>query len=194
MAASGKTVRGEPVAIIGSSCQFPGRASSIPRLWDLLRDPQDILREVPPERFPARGFFNQVADHHGTSNVSKSYFLEEDPCVFDNSFFNVNNREAEIIDPQQRLLLEKVYEAIESAGYSMDRLKGSDTGIFVGLMCADYFDIQMRDPESLPQYLCTGTARSIMSNRISYFFDWKGPSKIILPSKEPIPQCPEIFA
>lgn len=80
------------------------------------------------------------------------------------------------MDPQHRILLETVYEGIESAGYSLQKLRGSATAVYVGQMSADYYDVLSRDIESIPQYFVTGTARCITSNRVSYFFDWKGPS------------------
>ncbi|MCJ1384589.1 Reducing polyketide synthase boa6 [Xylographa soralifera] len=169
----------EPIAIVGSSCRFPGDASSPSKLWHLLHEPRDVLRKIPQQRFAISGFNHENASHHGTTNVSHSYFLEDDPRLFDASFFNINHREAEAIDPQQRILLEVVYETLECAGYPLEALREKKIGVFVGLMCADYFDVQMRDPETMSQYLCTGTARSMMSNRVSYFFDWNGPSMTI---------------
>lgn len=80
------------------------------------------------------------------------------------------------MDPQQRIVLETVYESIESAGYTISQLKGSSTGVFVGQMSDDYNGLVLRDADCHPQYTATGTARSILANRISYFFDWKGPS------------------
>ena len=80
------------------------------------------------------------------------------------------------MDPQQRILLETVYEGIESAGYSMAELRGSSTGVFVGQMTDDYYDLINRDVHCAPQYTATGTSRSIVANRVSYFFDWRGPS------------------
>lgn len=80
------------------------------------------------------------------------------------------------MDPQQRILLESVYESIECAGYSMSQLKGSSTGVFVGQMTDDYRELMLRDMDCHPQHAATGTARSILANRISYAFDWKGPS------------------
>lgn len=80
------------------------------------------------------------------------------------------------MDPQQRMLLETVYESLESAGYSLQQLKGSDTAVFVGQMTGDYYDVLARDIESVPHYIATGVSRAIMANRISYFFDWKGAS------------------
>lgn len=80
------------------------------------------------------------------------------------------------MDPQQKLLLEVVYEAVEAAGYSMHDLQGSDTAVFVGQMTDDYRDVLFRDMEVIPQYAGTGSSRAILANRVSYFFDWHGPS------------------
>ena len=111
-----------------------------------------------------------------TINVTKAYVLDEDPCLFDNEFFGISVKEAESMDPQQRIILEVIYECIESAGYSMSQLRGSSTGVFVGQMTDDYRDMTLRDMDLHPQYAATGTARSILANRISYIFDWWGPS------------------
>ncbi|KAK1149552.1 Type I Iterative Polyketide synthase (PKS) [Aspergillus melleus] len=166
----------EPVAIVGSACRFPGGADSPQKLWELLSQPRDVGRRIPADRFAVDGFWHEDGSHHGTSNVAHSYFLDEDPRRFDANFFNINPREAVAMDPQHRLLLETVYESLEFAGLSLESMRGTPTGVYAGLMCADYYDVQARDPESLPQYNATGTARSILSNRVSYFFDWKGPS------------------
>ncbi|KAF7936707.1 uncharacterized protein EAE97_008073 [Botrytis byssoidea] len=172
-------VPSEPIAVIGTGCRFPGGASSPSKLWNLLHHPYDLTQKVPSSRFNIKAFYHPNGEHHGTTNATKSYFLNEDPTTFDAPFFNINPREAEALDPQQRLLLETVYEALEAAGLSIEEMQGTSTAVYVGLMCADYFDVLMRDIEDIPQYLATGTARSIMSNRISYFFDWKGPSMTI---------------
>jgi acyl transferase domain-containing protein len=83
------------------------------------------------------------------------------------------------MDPQQRLLLETVYEGIESAGYSIPGLRGSKTAVFVGCMSFDYQFVAIRGIDSLPQYHATGAAMSILANRVSYFYDWRGPSVAI---------------
>lgn len=83
------------------------------------------------------------------------------------------------MDPQQRILLETVYEAIESAGYSLQRLRGSSTAVYVGCMSFDWQFVAMRGINSLPQYHATGAAMSILANRVSYFYDWRGPSVVI---------------
>ncbi|KAL8701231.1 MAG: hypothetical protein Q9224_000596 [Gallowayella concinna] len=169
----------EPIAIVGTGCRFPGLANSPSKLWELLSKPRDLLTKIPNERFNPDAFYHPDGLHHGTSNVTESYLLQEDHRVFDAGFFNIKPVEAHSIDPQQRLLLETVYESLESAGIPMESLVGSQTGVYVGLMCGDYSEHLQRDVDSMPTYMPTGTARSIISNRISYFFDWHGPSMTI---------------
>ncbi|RMZ80634.1 hypothetical protein DV738_g2615, partial [Chaetothyriales sp. CBS 135597] len=125
------------------------------------------------------GFYHSNGERHGSTNVNQAYLLEEDIRAFDAAFFGINTREAEAIDPQHRMLIETVYEAMEDAGLTISSMKGSNTGVYVGLMTGDYHELQLRDPDNMPTYTTTGTARSILSNRVSYLFDWKGPSMTI---------------
>lgn len=111
--------------------------------------------------------------------MQESYFLKDDIRGFDAPFFNISAREAESIDPQQRLLMETVYEAMESAGLRISDLQGTMTGIYCGQMCDDYSQVLARDIKNLPRYTSTGLARNNTSNRVSYFFNWHGPSMTI---------------
>ena len=169
----------EPIGIVGSSCRFPGDATSTSKLWDLLSNPRDVRQTIPKARFDPEGFYHPDGDREGSTNVNAGYFLDHDISAFDTVFFNINPREAEAMDPQHRTLLELVYEALEDGGFSLETLRGSQTAVYAGLMSTDYHDIQIRDADSMPKYTATGTARSIASNRISYFYDWKGPSMTI---------------
>lgn len=117
--------------------------------------------------------------HNGTTNTERGYLLDENPRHFDAKFFSISPGEAEVIDPQQRILLEVVYEAIESAGLTVNKLSGSDTSCYVGIMCQDFFTVQAQDHLSVPKYAVTGIAASNASSRVSYFFDWHGPSMTI---------------
>ncbi|KAI1102905.1 putative polyketide synthase [Jackrogersella minutella] len=167
----------EPIAIIGSGCRFPGGSSTPSKLWDLLKAPRDVASKI--DRFSAEAFYHKDGSHHGTSNVLHSYLLEEDTRQFDAQFFSIPGSEADGIDPQQRLLMEVVYEALESSGHQIEELSGSSTAVYVGVMCNDFAHITYHDLESLPKYAATGTASSILSNRVSYFFNWTGPSMTI---------------
>ncbi|TVY36834.1 Polyketide synthase-nonribosomal peptide synthetase [Lachnellula subtilissima] len=171
-----------PIAIIGSGCRFPGHVDSPSKLWELIHSPSQLAKPIPLERFSAEGFYHQNAQYHGHMNVKKAYFLAEEGVHrrFDASFFGMNGAEANALDPQCRLLLETVYEALESAGLTIDALRGSDTAIYTGQMVADYDLIMTRDTDdSEGNYHATGTSRAMISNRISYFFDWHGPSMTI---------------
>ncbi|KAF2471756.1 putative equisetin synthetase [Lindgomyces ingoldianus] len=167
----------EPIAIIGSACQFPGGSDTPSKLWELLREPRDLVQKVPTERrFDPAAFYHSDPEHHGTTDVQTSYFLDKDPAEFDNSFFNIQPAESEAIDPQQRMLMETVYDSLCAAGQAIEGLRGSSTAIFVGVMGDDWGGAFYKDWDNLPQYSATGLARSILSNRVSYFFDWHGPS------------------
>ncbi|KAH8656641.1 putative polyketide synthase [Tricladium varicosporioides] len=169
--------KNEPIAVVGSSCRFAGPATSPSKLWELLKEPRDVLTKI--DRFDADHFYHADGHHHGTTNVVDAYMMAEDPKAFDAQFFNIQAGEAESIDPQQRLLLETIYEGIESAGLTLEGMQGSQTSVYIGVMCEDYAGIAFHDNEAIPKYASTGTARSIQANRISYFFNWCGPSMTI---------------
>ncbi|GES65928.1 putative polyketide synthase [Aspergillus terreus] len=169
----------EPIAIIGSACRFPGSSDTPSKLWELLRSPRDLLKRVPAERFDASAYYHPDSSHHGTTDCQESYFLDEDVSQFDNAFFNIQPAEAEAIDPQQRLLMETVYDSLCASGQTIEGLRGSSTGVYVGVMCDDWSQISNRDWDLIHTYAATGTSRCIISNRISYFFDWHGPSMTI---------------
>jgi len=169
----------EPIALIGSGCRFPGGASNPSRLWELLKSPRDLVKKVPKERFNIDGYYHPDGAHHGRTNAQYAYFLEEDPYAFDPGFFNISPNEVDTIDPQQRLLLETVYDSLSSAGLKMEDLRGSPTAVYVGLMQRDFLDNANYDLDALSTYAATGAAASILSNRVSYAFDWHGPSMTI---------------
>ncbi len=98
-------VGNEPIAIIGSGFRFPGSATNPSKLWELLRKPCDLLSKIPEARFSTESFYHPDPTHHGTTNVTESYFLEQDYRVFDAGFFNIKPVEVPAIDPQQRLLM-----------------------------------------------------------------------------------------
>ena len=150
----------EPIAIVGMGCRFPS-ASTPEAFWDLLSSGKDAIRPAPASRPHA-------------AELGVAGFVDEVES-FDADFFGVMPREAEIMDPQQRLLLEVAWEAVEDAGLA-DRLAGSRTGVFVGISNLDYLRLQAGRASSTDPYAGTGNALSIAANRLSYFFDLRGPS------------------
>jgi acyl transferase domain-containing protein/non-ribosomal peptide synthetase component F/SAM-dependent methyltransferase/NAD(P)-dependent dehydrogenase (short-subunit alcohol dehydrogenase family)/acyl carrier protein len=145
----------------------------------LLKEPRDVLRDFGESniRPNLEACYSPDGEQGGrTDAASKAYIFEEDPTLFDAAFFNISPLEAAGMDPQQRILLETVYESLEAAGCPLARVQGAAAAVFVGCMTGDYRDMQLRDPETMPRYLATGTAQSILANRVSYVFDLKGPS------------------
>lgn len=145
MANKDQTTNREPIALVGSACHFAGGASSPSKLWDLLNEPRDVLSTIPKSRFNAESYYHPNPAFHGHSNIRYSYLLDEDVTAFDTEFFGIKPIEAKAIDPQQRVLMETVYESLESAGLTINGLRGSDTAVYVGVMCSDYEANLLRD-------------------------------------------------
>jgi myxalamid-type polyketide synthase MxaD len=164
----------EAIAIIGIGCRFPG-ASDAEAFWQLLREGVDAIREVPPERFKVDDYFDLDPAAPGKMNTRWGGFLEH-VDQFDAHFFGISPREAARMDPQQRLLLEVASQALEDAGQVRERLAGTPTGVFIGISNNDYGRIQLNDFTRIDAYAGTGNALSIAANRISYVFDFRGPS------------------
>ncbi|MEA5506769.1 beta-ketoacyl synthase N-terminal-like domain-containing protein, partial [Halotia wernerae UHCC 0503] len=163
----------EPIAIIGISCRFPG-AKNKAAFWHLLQQGVDAITEVPPERWNANISYGE--DTETAVNNRWGGFLEE-LDQFDPQFFKISPREAVSIDPQQRLLLELAWEAIEDAGQKPEHLAGTNTGVFMGINGFDYYTLLMGNPaHNIDAYVGTGNTNCIAANRISYLFDFTGPS------------------
>ncbi|KAG8676086.1 Highly reducing polyketide synthase 40 [Fusarium poae] len=166
----------EPIAIIGMSCRFPGGASEPSRLWDTLSQGRSAWSEVPEDRFNMKAFYQRGDPHASTTNTAGGHFLDEDLSKFDSNFFGVKPLEARAWDPQQRLTLELAYEAFENAGLTIPQLWGSNTGVYVGQWSSDYSEVLARDPEYQELYHTLGAGPAITSNRVSFFFNLRGPS------------------
>ncbi|KAF6790728.1 polyketide synthase [Colletotrichum sojae] len=166
----------EPIAVIGMSCKFSGDATSPEKLWQLVADGRDGWSPIPKSRFNSDAFYDKDHAKIGMSNVVGGHFIQEDVSKFDASFFNFTAEIANAMDPQIRMLLESVFEASENAGVPLQKLAGTDTSVFMGSFSRDYHDSLMRDPDTLPRTALTGNGVAMMSNRISHFFDLRGPS------------------
>lgn len=171
----------EPLAVVGLACRLPGGSSSPEKLWDFLEEGKVASNEVPPSRFNFAGHWDG-SHKPGTMRPKGGMFLSEkdvDLSAFDASFFEVAGTEAIATDPNQRQMLEIVYEGLESAGIPLERINGTSTACFVSSFAVDYLDIQQRDPEERPNMTDLGVGRAILANRISWFFNLKGPSVTI---------------
>ncbi|KAI1138716.1 hypothetical protein F5Y05DRAFT_403935 [Hypoxylon sp. FL0543] len=112
----------------------------------------------------------------GTLSSKGGHFVNEDPAAFDAPFFSITSKEAASMDPQQRWLLETSYRALENAGIPAEKAAGTDTAVFAASMSEDYMRILVKDPDEAPTNIATGTCSAMLANRLSWYFDLKGPS------------------
>lgn len=164
----------EPIAVIGIGCRLPG-ADSPEAFWNLLIEGRDAIGDVPPDRWDVDRLFDPEPATPGKMYTRKGGFLGN-VADFDPTLFGISGREAEKMDPQQRLLLEVTWEAFEDAGIPVKSLGDSATGVYVGISNSDYQRLLFRGLESLSAYSATGTSLSIAANRLSYLFNFRGPS------------------
>ncbi|WP_445629542.1 beta-ketoacyl synthase N-terminal-like domain-containing protein [Nostoc sp. DSM 114167] len=164
----------EAIAIIGLDCRFPG-ANNPEAFWQLLRNGESAIDQIPANRWDSHLFYNPIPAQPGKMSTRWGGFIEQ-VDQFDPQFFGISPREAERMDPQQRLLLEVSWQALENAGLASDRLTGSNSGVFIGISTNDYARFQFDSLSDIDVYASTGNALSIAANRLSYQFDWHGPS------------------
>jgi phthiocerol/phenolphthiocerol synthesis type-I polyketide synthase C len=164
----------EPIAIIGIACRFPG-ADGLDAFWKLLVNGRDGIREVPDGRWDQAQLERSLPGKNGELRTRWGGFLD-DVDQFDVHFFGIAPREAVHVDPQQRILLEVAWDALADAGLPASQLAGSPTGVFVGISGSEYGQAQLTDLAQVNSYMGTGGALSIAANRLSYVFDWRGPS------------------
>ncbi|WP_433574444.1 SDR family NAD(P)-dependent oxidoreductase [Nocardia brasiliensis] len=154
----------EPLAIIGMGCRYPADIRTPEQLWELVVAGAEVVSDFPADRgWQLADLFDTEPGRPGKSYVRRGGFLY-DAAEFDAGFFGVAPREAAVLDPQQRLLLEVSWEALERAGIDPVSLRGSDTGVFAGVMHHEYgSDV-------------VGSAASVVSGRLAYTLGLEGPA------------------
>lgn len=170
----------EPIAIIGMSCRFPGESTNPEKYWHLLSNGIDAITQIPGNRWDLDKYYDSNPEVPGKMYSKKGGFLS-DIEQFDPHFFGISPREAISIDPQHRLLLEVSWEALVNAGYNIKELRGSQTGVFMGITLNDYEKI-IKDSQidyNIEPYALTGLPLNASVGRISYTYGFTGPSLAI---------------
>lgn len=165
------------VAIIGIGCRFPGEASDHRAFWQNLLDGKDCVTPTPADRYDVTTLKSRYRDKPGRLAGGRGGYIDGFD-EFEPAFFGISPREADHMDPQQRKLLEVAWEALEDGGQRPAELAGSDTAVYVGAFTLDYKILQFADLGfgTLAAHTATGTMMTMVSNRISHSFDFRGPS------------------
>ncbi|KAM7189670.1 polyketide synthase [Rhypophila sp. PSN 637] len=179
----------EPIAIIGFAFRLPGGAEDVNGLWELLESGRNVMRKWPKSRTNVDAFTSEYTRQENVLNCNGAHFLGRDDVdeeetdsqvhAFDAPFFSIMSKEAAALDPQQRLLLETTYRAIENAGIPLSAIAGSQTGVYSGSMTEDYVKVITKDADHAPKTASTSVSLAMLANRLSWYFDLRGPSMMI---------------
>jgi acyl transferase domain-containing protein/NADPH:quinone reductase-like Zn-dependent oxidoreductase/NAD(P)-dependent dehydrogenase (short-subunit alcohol dehydrogenase family)/acyl carrier protein len=171
----------EPLAIIGIGCRLPGGVRDAESFWNFMMAGGDAIVDIPAERWDPKRYHDPTGKSPGRAYVQRAGLLQGDIKAFDAAFFGISPREAEVMDPQQRLLLETSWEALEDAGIPPASLAGSRTGVFTGGFTVDNLLLRTREGQREDISSVSGVAgtMTMLSSRLSYFYDLRGPSLTI---------------
>jgi acyl transferase domain-containing protein/acyl carrier protein len=166
--------KNKEIAVIGMACRFPG-AENYEEFWENLKQGKSSIKEIPQERWDWKSYWGDPQSKQNKINSKWGGFIDH-VDTFDLSFFGLSAREAKIMDPQQRIMLELSWSCFEDAGVCPSHLYGKKVGVFIGTAILDYKELQEKDFYSIDSYYALGIAHSVIPNRISHYFNFKGPS------------------
>ncbi|KAJ5916858.1 polyketide synthase [Penicillium tannophilum] len=168
---------GPALAIVGLSFEFPEEATSSEKFWEMIIEGRCASKDIPEDRMNIENYYHPDETRASTIAVRKGHFVKEDIGAFDAPFFSINPGEASSMDPQHRRLLETAYHALEDAGIPIGKCTGSDTSVYTGCFTNDYSTILQDDiHEKEQRHAAVGIATTMLANRLSWFFDFKGTS------------------
>ncbi|KAK4160344.1 hypothetical protein QBC43DRAFT_359689 [Cladorrhinum sp. PSN259] len=165
-----------PLAVVGMSYRFPGGSDSDDAFWDMLVSRRCASTDVPPDRFNVEAHHNPDTKRLDTLSCRGGHFIDGRPDAFDAGFFGIGASEASSMDPLHRISLEESFRALESAGLSLQAVAGSRMCVFSGCLSPDYVTICHKDTYAPNPYHASGSAINMLANRVSWWFDLRGPS------------------
>ncbi|MGV0850694.1 type I polyketide synthase [Mycolicibacterium phlei] len=168
----------DPIAIVAVACRFPG-APDPESYWELLSAGIDAIREIPDDRFDVDEYYDPDPEAPGKIYTRYGGFLDSIDG-FDPEFFGISPREAVWMDPQQRLMLEVAWEGLERAGYAPSSLRGSRSGVFVGVAANEYSQLlNANSVETIEAHYITGNALNVIAGRVAYALGLEGPAMAV---------------
>jgi len=156
-----------PIAIIGIGCRLPGGVSDLDSLWKLLVEGRSGRVKIPKDRWSAEEWFDAYPDAKQSIVTKHGFFLQDDISQFDAKFFGISSMEAHAMDPQQRLLLMMAYEALEDACIPIDKLRGSNTGVFASIFERSYDRMGHKDLSTISNTHMNGTGEASRSTNVT---------------------------
>lgn len=174
------TTRNEDIAVVSMAVRLPGGITTPEDFWDLLDNGRDVITDVPKDRWDADALYDPDPDAQGKTYCRKGGFISSIDS-FDAQFFGIAPREAKALHPAQHVMLQTCWEGLERAGYTLGQLRGSQTGVFIGVSDTQvsYGPDRTRGLGDLDGYTVTGTAGGTMSGRISYVLGLEGPTMTV---------------
>lgn len=161
------------IAVVGMAGRYPG-ADSADEMWELFSNYRSGVGELPAGRWSEYSRDPEMTRRMEQAQLTGGYI--EDIASFDAEFFGLSPLEAANMDPQQRIILQLTWEALEDAHIPANQLRGKPVGVFMGNTNNDYGMLISADPAEAHPYALTGNSSSIIANRVSYAFDFRGPS------------------
>ncbi|KAI1081559.1 hypothetical protein F5B20DRAFT_588591 [Whalleya microplaca] len=169
----------EPIAITGFSFKLPQGAEDEDSLWEVLANGKNLMTEWPKDRVNVEGFHDGGSRKPNTLYSRGGHFLQGQIQAFDAPFFSIMAKDAAVMDPSQRMALEVAYHTFENAGIPLSALKGSKTAVLAAMAADDYSRFYSRDLDQAPRTVSIGTVQSMLPNRLSWYFNLKGPSALV---------------